>query len=324
MASQVPNTNTNKSTEDKIPARPKRALVLPGGGGRGAYQVGVARALFEKGITFDYAFGTSIGAINATLLAQGDLERLTELWSTAHLLGLFRLPLPAQLAGMVFGTKLGILDPTPMERIIRKEVNFEKLKASPIKVGFFATDLCSLKTRMITTDDLKSQDELVEVLMASSAIPMVFPPRPLGGEGMWIDGGLVRNTPMEASVDLGAEEIYVVLLHPESINACPTSMFGVFSRCLDIMLDASANREIQAIHFFNQLIKDQETIEQKHKDQMVTDRIKVQKPVNIKIFQPHVPVNLNLLEVNPAVSRQLIKVGYEEAMSQLAEQSEAQ
>jgi NTE family protein len=304
----MPAVNSTQDTQAQGKKRPKRALVLPGGGGRGAYQVGVARALFEKGITFDYAFGTSIGAINATMLAQGDLERLGELWSTARLIDLFRLPLPAQLAGMVFGTKLGILDPTPMERIIRKEVNFEKLKASPIEVGFFTTDLCSLKTRMITSNDIKSQDELVEVLMASSAIPLVFPPRPLDGEGMWIDGGLVRNTPMEASIDLGAEEIYVVLLHPASINTCPSSMFGVLSRCLDIMLDASANRELKSIRFFNELIKDRTT---------VSEHAKAQRTVNIKIFQPHQPVNLNLLEFNPAISRQLMQSGYEEAMRNL-------
>jgi NTE family protein len=299
----MPKPKSIAKTKPKEKKSPCRALVLPGGGGRGAYQIGVARALFEKGITFDYAFGTSIGAINATLLAQGSLERLIELWSAARLMDLFHLPLPAQLAGMVFGTKLGILDPTPMEKRIRQEVDFEKLKASSMKVGFFTTDLCSLKTRMITIDDIESKDELIEVLMASSAIPMVFPPRPLDGEGMWIDGGLVRNTPMEASIDLGAEEIYVVLLHPESINTCPTSMFGVFSRCLDIMLDASANRELQAIHYFNELIK--------------KDPSHPKKPVAIHIFQPHQPVNLNLLEINPAVSQQLMQAGYEDAKKQL-------
>lgn len=50
--------------------RPFRALVLPGGGGRGAYQVGVSKALMERGIEFDLAFGTSIGGINATLMTR--------------------------------------------------------------------------------------------------------------------------------------------------------------------------------------------------------------------------------------------------------------
>lgn len=280
---------------------PKTALILPGGGGRGAYQIGVARALFEQGMKFDYAFGTSIGAINATLLAQGDLERLTEMWSTARLIDLFRLPLLTQLAGMMFGTKLGIFDPTPLEKIIRKEVDIKKLKASSTKVGFFTTDLCSLKTRLFTTDDINSQDELVEILMASSAIPLVFPPRQLDGEGLWVDGGLVKNTPMEAAIEMGAQEIYVVLLHPASINSCPTSMFGVLSRCLDITLDASATREIQAIHAYNRMIQDPPA--------------EGREPINVHIFQPREPVNINLLEINPIVSRHLMAAGYEDAMN---------
>ena len=56
------------------PFKPMRALVLPGGGGRGAYQVGVVKALLERGIEFDLAFGTSIGGINAALLAASILS----------------------------------------------------------------------------------------------------------------------------------------------------------------------------------------------------------------------------------------------------------
>src|SRR5471030_258043 len=75
----------------KIPPK-KRALVLPGGGGRGAYQVGVAKALKEKKIEFDFAFGTSIGGLNATMLAQGQLDRLEALWSTMKGSDIFHLP----------------------------------------------------------------------------------------------------------------------------------------------------------------------------------------------------------------------------------------
>ena len=63
---QTQETVNAPSTESK----PVRALILPGGGGRGAYQVGVIKALFERGLEFDMAFGTSIGGINATLLAE--------------------------------------------------------------------------------------------------------------------------------------------------------------------------------------------------------------------------------------------------------------
>lgn len=53
-----------------------RALVLSGGGGRGAYQVGVVKALYESGMRFDYIFGASVGGLNAVMIAQGELKHL--------------------------------------------------------------------------------------------------------------------------------------------------------------------------------------------------------------------------------------------------------
>src|SRR3990167_4947769 len=147
--------------------RPRRALVLPGGGGRGAYQIGVAKALKEQGIEFDLAFGTSIGGLNAALIAQGNMARLEELWCNIRVKDIFRLPSAQQVSHMVLGHKLGLLDTAPLEDLLRREIDFQKLKASPTKVGLFTTDLCSLETRLITIDDIMSTSELTDVLMAT-------------------------------------------------------------------------------------------------------------------------------------------------------------
>jgi len=72
--------------------RPRRALVLPGGGGRGAYQVGVLKALKELSLDFDLAYGTSIGGLNATFFAQDSVYRLEELWNDIKAKDIFRLP----------------------------------------------------------------------------------------------------------------------------------------------------------------------------------------------------------------------------------------
>jgi NTE family protein len=294
---------TPQTTSD----RPKRALVLPGGGGRGAYQVGVVKALREKGITFDFAYGTSIGALNATLLAQGDFNRLEELW--CHIKGkdIFTLPSASGIGRLVLGHKLGLLDTTPLEELLKREANLQKLKASSTKVGFCTTDLCSLETRLFTSDDIMSTNELIDILMATSAIPMAFPPRHIHGNGLWIDGGLVRNTPMETAIHMGADEIFMVLLHPEKINVCPTNMFEVLVRCLDIVLDASARREIQSAELYNRLIA------------AGSAESAGRKNVNIRVFQPRRAVNTTLLEIDPERSRKLIKQGYEEALEQLVD-----
>jgi len=291
--------------------RPKRALVLPGGGGRGAYQVGVVKALMEKGIEFDFAFGTSIGGLNATLLAQGGIDRLVDLWSRIRARDIFHLPSASLIGRLVLGHKLGLLDNSPLEEVLRKEADLPKLKASKTKVGLCATDLCSLETRLFTIDEIMSTNELIDVLMATSAIPMAFPPRHIRGHGLWIDGGLVRNTPMEVAINMGADEIFMVLLHPESINVCPTNMFEVLVRCLDIVLDASARREIQSAELYNRLIA-AGSLESMGR-----------KNVNIRVFQPRHAVNTTLLEIDPERSKKLMKQGYEEALEQLANYDES-
>jgi predicted acylesterase/phospholipase RssA len=136
---------------------------------------------------------------------------------------------------------------------------------------------------------------------------MAFPPRHIQGAGLWVDGGLVRNTPMETAIQLGADEIFMVLLHPEKINVCPTNMFEVLVRCLDIVLDASARREIQSAELYNRLIAagSVESIGRKN--------------VNIRVFQPRRAVNTTLLEIDPERSKRLISQGYEDAMTQLAD-----
>lgn len=296
---------THINSGSKSGDRPFRALVLPGGGGRGAYQVGVSKALIERGIEFDLAFGTSIGGINATLMAQGNMRRLEELWCNISGKDVFSLPSPHQIGRLVLGHKLGLLDTRPLEDLLRREVDLQKLKASPTKIGWCTTDLCSLETRLITIDDIISTNELIDVLMATSAIPMAFPPRHIQGKGLWVDGGLVRNTPVETAIQMGADEVYMVLLHPEKINVCPVNMFEVLVRCLDIVLEASARKEIETAELYNRLIASG------------SEESRGRKNVTIRVFQPRKPVNTTLLEIHPERSRRLIRQGYEEAMEML-------
>src|SRR5688572_21061032 len=105
---------TPNNPGSKPPDRPFRALVLPGGGGRGAYQVGVSKALMERGLEFDLAFGTSIGGINATLMAQGNFQRLEDLWCNIRGKDVFSLPSAHQIGRLVLGHKLGLLDTRPL------------------------------------------------------------------------------------------------------------------------------------------------------------------------------------------------------------------
>ena len=111
---------------------------------------------------------------------------------------------------------------------------------------------------------------------------------------------------METAIQLGVDEVYMVLLHPESINTCPVNMFEILIRCLDVVLDASARKEVQAAELYNRLIDSG------------SEESKGRKKVKIRIFQPKRGFNTNLLDIDPERSRRLIKHGYEDAQEQLA------
>lgn len=235
-------------------SRPVRALVLSGGGGRGAYEAGVALACAERDFHFDWIVGTSIGALNAALVAQNDLTKLEEMWRRIRSSDVYKLPSPGHLRRVIFGQQLGFLNTAPLEDLLRNSIDIEKLKAARSRVGFVTTDLCGLGTRVITGDEIQTQDDLIDVLMASSAIPLLFPPRKLNGEGCWMDGGLVSNTPIQAAISLGATEIYAVLVEPKSSDTCPTSLMQLVSRIMEIIFDHSARSGIAHVMQHNRIL----------------------------------------------------------------------
>src|SRR5262249_17464908 len=108
-------------------------------------------------------------------------------------------------------------------------------------------------------------------------------------------------------LSMGADEIYMVLLHPAKINVCPTNLFEVLSRCLDVVLDASARKEIQSAELYNRLLAEG------------NQESRGRRLISIKVFQPKRAVNTTLLEIDPDRSRKLIEQGYEEAKEQLTD-----
>jgi predicted acylesterase/phospholipase RssA len=288
--------------------RPKRALVLSGGGARGAYEIGVLKALVEQGVEYDLAFGTSIGGINAAFYVQGKIGRVEELWRSLKATDIFRFPNVQQIRNIIRGSRWGLFDTNPLEELLYREMDLELFKSSSTKVGFLTTDLCTLETRLITSDDITTIEELVDILMASSALPILFPARTLGGEGFWIDGGLVRNTPIQTAINMGAKEIHIVLLEAETDGSCPTNIMQVLTRCADILLYASARDGIRLVNEYNKLVQTKG---------FQNAEVDIE-PLIIKVFQPSDRVNTMVLDIDPLRSVKLIELGYFEAMSLLS------
>jgi len=198
------------------------ALVLGGGGAKGAYQIGVIRALESLGISAGMAFGTSIGAINAAMYAQGDLKKAEALWESLRLSDVVtpESMALAEEAEMIFSRpdklldfitknaqKKG-LDARPLFALIREAVDEDVLRKSRIRFGLTATRFPSLSQTEKRLEDM-ARDSVHDWLMASAACFPAIPMKAIGSE-RYIDGGFTDNVPVEMAVCAGAKHIIAV------------------------------------------------------------------------------------------------------------------
>ena len=182
------------------------AFVLSGGASLGAAHVGMLQALREHGVVPDLLVGTSVGAVNAAWVAdRGDtagLEALAEVWRGLRRSTIFPLRPLTGLLGFL-GRADHLVPDTGLRRVLEQRLPFQRLEQSVLPVHVVATDLLSGE------DVLLSSGSAVEAVLASAAIPGIFPAVRIGGRE-YIDGGVVNNTPISHAVALGADTVWVL------------------------------------------------------------------------------------------------------------------
>lgn len=188
------------------------ALVLGGGGLRGASEAGAAKALAESGVRPDMVFGTSIGAVNGAVLSSGDFadmaSRLEEGWRGLASTGILRERMVGRVSNMLrHGTHLhtnqGLRD---LLRDWLPYRTFEEL-AVPFE--------CSAACIETSSEAWFESGPLIEAVLASCAAPTLLPPVPVDGKH-YIDGGVVNSIPISRALERGASTIYV--LHVGNID----------------------------------------------------------------------------------------------------------
>lgn len=199
----------------RVATRPRTAFVLAGGASLGAMQVGMLRALYERGIVADLLVGTSAGALNASFVASRPqsvttANQLARAWHEIRREDIFPVAVTALLGGMS-GRRDHFVPDRGLRRLIRRHLELESLEEAPTPLHVVAFDLLAGR------EVLLSRGSAYEAVVAASAIPGVFPPVPWGDRHL-VDGGVVNNTPISHAVELGAERIYVL---PTSAGSPP-------------------------------------------------------------------------------------------------------
>lgn len=198
------------------------ALVLGGGGAKGAYQIGAIAALNEAGVTAGHVIGVSIGAINAAMYAQRDMDRAAQLWENIRLSDVLTTDALsiAEDAEAIFGQPEKLLeyfsrnsqksfaDISPLKALLSRHISEEQVRNSPIRMTLTATRFPTLSCVEKKVSDME-QGSLHQWLLASAAIFPIFPMQTIGEE-RYIDGGFCDNTPVEAAIRAGARRIIAI------------------------------------------------------------------------------------------------------------------
>ena len=270
-------------------AEQQTVLVLQGGGALGAYQAGVYHALHEAGIEPDWIIGTSIGAINASLIAGNPaaerLGRLEEFWRRMAHRPAFRIPswtgipdtisywqtlfrgIPAFFEpnpGAFLGTHVplgvdaaGFYSTAPLEKTLLDLVDFDLINNGGPRLTVGAAHVRTSTMKYFDSRDMPLD---VKHVMASGALPPAFPAVRIDGELYW-DGGILSNTPTEAVFDDNPRKsslIFAVHLW-NPMGEEPSTIWEVLNRHKDIQYSSRVASHIarqQQLHRMRHIIDD--------------------------------------------------------------------
>ena len=266
-------------------------LVLQGGGALGAYQVGVYEVMHEAGVEPDWVIGTSIGAINAAIIAgnaaENRFERLREFWARVEVnaagyefLNLFTgLPNVGANLGTVLNGIPGFFTPhlpawfgshvplgaeaaayyttAPLRATLAKLIDLDHLASCYLRLTVGAVNVRNGEMRYF---DSRDEALTLDHVIASGSLPPAFPAVRIGGDPYW-DGGIYSNTPIEAVLDDNPRRDSVIFAVQmwNSEGPDPETLWQVMGRQKDIQYASRSRSHIarqKQIHHLRHVIRE--------------------------------------------------------------------
>lgn len=197
----------------------KTALVLGGGGSRGAYEVGVWQGLRELGIKIDLVTGTSVGAINGAFVAQDAFDLAVALWKEVETSMVFDMEIKDIITNSGIGT-------TKLKALLDKFLDEGAIRRSPIGFGLVTVEFPSMDPLFLMIDQIPEK-KLSDYILASSAL---FPALKVHeiGEKKYVDGGFSDNLPVGMAIDHGATHVIAVDLDVAGYYLAEGVIYGNF------------------------------------------------------------------------------------------------
>lgn len=201
-------------------------IVLEGGGAKGAYQIGVWKALLDYGVKIKGVAGVSVGALNGALICMGDYERAEELWKNINYSSIMKVDddemfklvnrrfkdiniqtVTKHSRKILIG---GGFDASPLRQLLEKNVDEKKIRESDIEFIMGTFNLSNMKAMEVSAKE-SEEGTLTDYLMASSNFPL-FKNAKLHGK-TYLDGGLTNNVPIDMLINRGYKNIIVIRIY---------------------------------------------------------------------------------------------------------------
>lgn len=234
----------------------KTALILSGGGAKGAFQCGAEKYAREaKGYTWDIIAGVSVGALNGVMLAMGKYQRLFELWNTISddqvYTGGFNLWSTIKI---LFGAK-SFYGNEPLQQLLAREYDPALIKTD-VRIG--AVSLLSGEY----TEFRSEFPNFIKAVLASTVMPIIWTPVDVSPEYKdMVDGGVRNITPIGDVLDAEPDEIVIIDCDPDKPIPTPNppkDLLKIGTRTLDLLLNELFRSDLQEFLLINQLVKEAE------------------------------------------------------------------
>lgn len=247
----------------------KIGIVLTGGFLRGAFQVGVLKAFHEHHIIPSYVVGVSVGAINGAAFVAGNVGAL---WDTYKEIAkrprkfVYRLNFWTLLRAFFWSKS--ILVNTPLRKeIIEGRIGLQSIISSPVRLDIITTNFQTGQEVVFSNKIPEHQNpEILETaLMASSAMPVVFPPELYKGHQLF-DGGIIEKAPITFAIKEGCDTIFVIVNDPlESIESSNffNNIYAISKRTNKIVGWRTLKKDLERGSEVNQDISEYEKMKSK-------------------------------------------------------------
>lgn len=273
-------------------------LVLSGGGAKGAYEAGVAALFVERGLPIQLVAGSSAGALNAAMIADGRMDRLEALWRgltrervySWRARVLFGGLLPGWLTLLVLDHAGSLFDPAPLRELIDESLDLERIRASPVGLLVVATDLARREQRRFDNRTVTR-----EALMAAAAVPGAFPAVEVDG-ALLVDGGLTGRAPILEALAAAPEvkrAVVVMSYAADERGAPPTTMRRALEEAFEMGMIHQIQRDVELA------------------------RLKF-PAVEIHLLTPSAPLPIRPLDFDPAGMARALERGREDARACLS------